>query len=235
MAYTDTTRKVTGSSAAAVSLDIVLNNTVAGNLVVVVCVANRAGGPASAPTITDGGNTWTKETSQWVDPTGVGISWSVLTTGGNRTINCSPNGVNTYAIAAFAHEFSGQHATPKSGTNVLSSGSSTTADTTAMTPADNDPLVVAAAGSVDGDTTFTENVGPGDTGWTLSNEQQTGASGATGSMVFKIISGAPGTPRAAWTLSPTRAWVTFIMAFKPSIDAAPAPIPATPLVGNLRW
>lgn len=219
MPFVDSTRKAEVSGGSVVSVDLTLNSTVAGNLVVVGTTATRSGGPASDPTVTDGGNAWTKETSQWVDPKGIGVSWSILTTGGNRTINCSPNGVNSYDITAYAHEFAGPHASPKSGTNVLADGNSTTADTGAMTPADDDSLVVALESNVSSGT-VTENVSPGDTDWTLSNESESATNASVSSMVFIILSGAPVSRRAAWTV-PSSVWVTFIMAFKPVATAAP--------------
>jgi hypothetical protein len=84
-----------------------------------------------------------------------------------------------------------------------------------MTPADNDPLVIGAT-VAEASTTWTENVAPGETDWTLSNDEESAATGAPSSFVYKIVSGAPGTPRSAWTLGTSRVWATNIIAFKPS-------------------
>src|SRR3989475_3925498 len=137
MAFGDTGHKAKAAAVGVVSLNVVLTGTTAGNLVVVITCFNRAATSADA-TVTDGGNTWTKETGLYNDPQGISCSWSVLTTGGDRTINTSINGVNSYDIAVFAHEFSGPAASPKSGVPITASGNSAASDTGSMTPADRD-------------------------------------------------------------------------------------------------
>lgn len=230
MAFGDTGRKQKFSVGSVVSSSgLVHTGSVAGNLLTVVSCTVRAGTNASDPTITDsGGNTWTKEATNWITGTGiaVGISWTIVAAGkdGDLTITCSPNGVNTFTFTYYSHEFTGPHASPKSGSNVTNTGTGTSVDTTAQTPADNDPLCIAAFCASGSSTIPDTGSAPGDTDWTLSNESETGVNAAESSFFYKIESGAPGTPRAVWDpLGTSRTWCTLIMAFKPSGVSAVSP------------
>lgn len=220
MSYVDTGRKAEASGGSIQSLNITLNSTVAGSLVVVGSSVYQNLSITPNSIVTDGGNTWTQSFSR-VQTSGTerqeaALSYSVLTTGGNRTINIDPNvSTDSFDIAGFAHEFSGPAATPASGTSVTNVGTTqTTSDTTSFTPADADCLFVAVDGnSASG--TITENVAPGDTNWTLSNKLESGASGEPGSMVFFIQSGGPTARRAAWTIPTGTFWAAGIAGFKP--------------------
>lgn len=220
MAWAAVGRKIEGTVGGAGAINITLNSTVAGNFVAVGTSCYNAAGGAMEPVVTDGGNTWTKSfTKQGTGSSNIqaaSLSYSILGTGGNRTINSDP-GASTYDMWANAEEFSDPNATPASGTPATGSSTGTagtTSDTSAMTPADNDVLVIAVEGHTAGGT-VTENSSPGDTGFTLSNDHESGSSAEPGSMVYKIISGSPGTPRAAWTI-PSSHWACGIAAFKPS-------------------
>lgn len=223
MAWADTTRKAEAQGGGLGSLAVTINNTVAGNMVVVGCsvYGNGTGDPNSAGS--DGANTWSQVFSR-VQASGserqeAALLSSVLGTGGNRTITVDP-GSGTYDYSLFAHEFSGTHATPASGTPVTNSGGSgTSADTTAFTPADPDTLYIAVLGnSASG--TITENVSPGDTNWTLSNDHESGSAAEPGSMVFYILSGSAASRRAAWTIPTGTFWAAGIGAFKPAASSA---------------
>lgn len=222
-AITDTTRKAENTAGGAGSVTVTLNSTVAGNLVVVGCsLYNSNSSIAPSLGITDGGNTYTQvfKASRSVSfERQVATLWySVLGTGGNRTIVIDANDAENYDWWCNAHEFAGADATPVSGTAVTNSGTSeTTSDTTAFTPADADALYVAVDGhSASG--TVTENVSPGDTDWTLSNENESGASAEPGSMVFFIRSGGAVARRSAWTIPSGTFWAAGIGAFKPFIN-----------------
>ena len=217
MAWTDTTRKAEAQGGGVTSLNVTLNSTVAGNLVVAGHSSfEGAGNFAAATTYSDGGNTWTESFRTAISGGKQisGLGYSVLTTGGNRTINFDP-GTSSYDMSVYVHEFSGPHATPASGTPVTSTGNSTTASTGAMTPADNDVLLIAVDGHATSGT-VTENAGS--EGFTLSNDHESGTSAEPGSMVFKILSGAPGTPSHSWTI-PSGLWAAGIAAFKPAAEA----------------
>jgi hypothetical protein len=216
MSYADTARKATALGSIVASVNVTLNSTIAGNLVICGTSSYDGGGFSMDAVITDGGNTWTKSFKQQDPGTSnqcANLSYSVLGTGGNRTINSDP-GINTnYDIAVFVHEFSGPHTTPASGTPVgAGAASGTTASTGSMTPADNDVLVIAVLASTN-PMTITENAGS--EGFSLSNENEVGGDGDRGSMVFKIISGAPGTPSHSWTLGNSTRWECGIAALKP--------------------
>lgn len=223
MPFTDTGRKAEITGGGVASLAITLNNTVAGNLVVVGVSSYNSSSNTASSTANDGANTWTQLFSR-VQSSGVerqeaALIYSVLGTGGNRTITVDP-GTVSYDMSIYAHEFSGTHATPASGTPVTNAGTTqTTADTTAFTPADPDCLYVAMLGnSATG--TITENVSPGDNNWTLSNDHESGSAAEPGSMVFYISSGAAASRRAAWTIPSGTFWAAGIAAFKPAASAA---------------
>jgi hypothetical protein len=197
--YTDTGRKNTAIGGGVGSVNVTLNSTVAGNLVVVG--ASTFNGSSIDPNsiVTDGVNAWTQTFSR-VASSGANrqeaaLSFSVLTTGGNLTITVDP-GTAIYDMWVDAHEFSGPHATPSSGTPVTNEGTTeTTSDTTAFTPADSSCLFVAVDGnSASG--TITENVAPGNTDWTLSNENESGAGAEPGERrVLHSVRGAFVAPR----------------------------------------
>lgn len=219
-AITDTTRKAENAAGSAGSVTVTLNSTVAGNLVVVGCSIYNANATA-APSlgITDGGNTYSqvfKATASSGSERQLATLWySILGTGGNRSIVIDANDGELYDWWCAAHEFAGADAV--SGTAVTNTGTTqTTSDTTAFTPADADTLYVAVDGhSASG--TVTENVSPGDTDWTLSNENESGSSAEPGSMVWFILSGAAVARRAAWTIPSGTFWAAGIGAFKPAI------------------
>jgi hypothetical protein len=225
MPFADTTRKNVAEGTGVGSLNVTLNSTVSGNLVVAGSAVYNGSSSAPNSAITDGsGNSYTqsftRSASSGTDRLETGLSYSVLTTGGNLTITCDP-GASTYDMTVFVHEFSGPHATPTSGTPVTNAGTTeTTADTTAFTPADADALYIAV---LTGWTwaAITENVAPGSTDWNLSNENES-SPGNAGSMVWFIRSGAAASRRAAWTVTSGFLWTAGIAGFKKSADAPPA-------------
>jgi hypothetical protein len=226
MSYADTARKATAKATTVGSLNVTLNSTIAGNLVICGTSSYDGGGFSQEPVVTDGGNTWTKRFTQ----TGVtvsqcaSLSYSVLGTGGNRTINSDP-GVNTYDIALFVHEFSGPHSTPASGTPVGAGNSgSALASTGSTIPTDNDVLVIAVEACTNPLSSITENAGS--EGFTLSNENENAITGDAGSMVFKIMVGSPGTPSHSWTLGQSTTWECGIAAFKPLSETTHVLTPA---------
>lgn len=224
MAYVSTGRKNYNWGGGVAACTVTLNSTVAGNLLVVGMSSYASDGSAQDIVVTDnvGGNTWTKSyVNQGTGASNVqasGLAYCVLTTGGNTTITVDPGSfASGYDMSVYVEEFTGPHASPVSGTpavNASTGTSVTTASTGTMTPADNDVLVVAVMGYAATGAT-TENQSPGDTGFTLSNEHENGSSAEPGSMVWKIISGAPGTPRAGWTI-PSTHFAAGIAAFKPA-------------------
>lgn len=223
MAWVDTTTKRTFSGVDSGGAGLTDAGTISvnvGDFAVVGGCTSRAGGPQPTIVITDGlSNTWdgSDAVSYSGDAGGVSsaLRWSTITTGGSMAIKVVANGSSSYDVTAFIHIFQNPHATPTSGSGVSNTGTVSPMDTTAVTPADNDVLVVAVASAGGSSRTITENNGTGDAGWTLSNEQESGAN-CSGSLVFKIISGAPGTPRAAWTLNAGATWATRIRGFKPA-------------------
>ena len=218
MAYTDTGHHaVNQGNDGGVSVQVTLTGTTAGNLVVVGAASNRGGGPTPTLLVTDDkSNSYTNEGVSYADPEGASISWSKITTGGTLVISVSGNGANSYDLFVAAREFAGPNASPSSGSPTGSTGTSATADTTAVTPADNDVLVCAVCGS-ENSGGIAENTAPGDSGWTLSDENETSV-GTAGSFVFKIITGAAGTPRSAWSIHDgvSSNWAARIKAFKPA-------------------
>lgn len=228
MAYSDTTRKAEATGGGVGSLAVTLNSTVAGNLVVVGVSSYNNASSAPSAAGSDGGNTWsqafTRTTSNGTERQEGALVYSVLGTGGNRTITIDP-GASTYDMWIAAHEFSGPHATPLSGTPVTNGATaSTTADTTSFTPADADCLYVAVEGHA-ASGTIAENNATGDTNWTLSNENESGSAAEPGSMVFFIRSGTAVARRAAWTI-PSTYYAAGIAGFKP--DAGTPPVTARP-------
>jgi len=148
--------------------------------------------------------------------------------GGNPTctIDSGGNLVDWFVEVA---EFSGGNTTsPASGTPTTNSGLSGTASTGSMTPADNDVLLLADMATIVGDPTLTENAGS--EGFTLLGENEVTANGARGSALYKILSGAPGTPSESWTISSSGEWAAGIAAFKPAAGGGGATI--TPPVGS---
>ncbi len=218
MAWIDTAHKATALTSG-VTVNMSLGSVAVGDFIVACSMTTRAGIPGTNVITSSPIETWTPAYTTVVsDPSSLGMSWAIAGSAGTYTITCSGNGSNSFDMFLTSHAFTNPNSSPLSGTPVTATGSGTTADTGTMTPADNDVLVVANFMSQSAGT-ITENASPGDSGWTVDTENETSLS--PGSVVFKIISGAPGTPRSAWTI-PSSAWVAGIAAFKPAAAAAAA-------------
>jgi len=202
-----------------------LVGTSVGQLAVVGVAWSRAGITANT-TVSDGSNTYTRVIQQYTDPECASLFYSVLTTGGTLNVQASANGTNSADFAVMARVFSNPNATPVSGTALGAAGTSTAPDSGAFTAADNDALYVSVAGATTTSAT-TENQTPGDTNWSLSDENNTNTDG---SMVFKILVGAPASRRSTWLLGSSAAWATVIGAFKPVASGA-ACTPTLTLLG----
>jgi len=223
MAFLSTGNKISGAGldSGGAGFSVILTGTTAGNMVVVGCMAARGGGPQPTMTVTDGGNTWTNEGVAYLDPQCASISWSILGTGGSRTILVTGNGTNSYEIVIFAHEFSGPHASPSSGTAVTATGTTAAMDSGSITPSDANALIVVVGGP-NSSGAITENQSPGDTDWILSNESELGG-GDMGSMVYHIQTGGPTARRAVWS-NTSSAWAVLGKAFKPSAAGGSRPM-----------
>ncbi|MGH7339110.1 MAG: hypothetical protein ACREKH_01335, partial [Candidatus Rokuibacteriota bacterium] len=180
MAYTDTGRKAEAQGGGVGSLNVTLNSTVAGNF---LALGSSVYQDETAVAVSDGVNgSYTQSFRVHVQFATAALHYVANNGGGNLTITSDPSGgAGTYDMSIYAHEFSGgPTSAPASGTPATNTGTGTTSSTTAMTPADNDVLLLA----VDSHTTsgtVTENAG-GD-GFSLSNEHESGASAEPGSLV----------------------------------------------------
>jgi len=135
--------------------------------------------------------------------------------GGALTITFTSAAAN-YDWDVFVHEFAGSGAgTVLSGTPVTATGTNTTPDTGNLVPTHQNVLLVAMLG-VNSSGALTENrLGEG---FTLSNEDE--ATMQMGSLVYKIISGNPGTVKETWTSASGSDWAAGIAAF--AYPGAPA-------------
>lgn len=217
--WTSTGIKATGASSSnADSATLTLGDTSTNSFIAVsVSIFDSDANPASI-TVSDNINgTYTSSFYQGITNGGIGIRYFPTNPGGNLIITANPDGA-TSDFSIMAHEFCGGHATPASGSPVTATGSSTTPSTGAMTPADNNVLLLASVVAHVTPGTITENAGG--QGFTLSNEREDGF-GGTSSFVYKIISGAPGTPSESWTTTNSGAWAAGIAAFKPAFQPTP--------------
>ena len=221
MAWGDTTRKTEVGGGGVASVNVTLNDTVAGNFIAAGTSAWKSTGAPAAVAMSDGTNgAYTQSLFTSVGLTAVSLHYFANGAGGAISVTSDPSGggagdANDLYMAL--HEFSGGDTTsPASGTPATATGTSTTADTGTMTPADDSVLLLAVL-DYDSSGTITENAGG--EGFTLSNERDIGAGngpdpGQPGSMVFKILSGAPGTPGHTWSFSSSADWACGIAAFK---------------------
>lgn len=196
-----------------------LVGTSIGQLVIVAVAWDKAGISANTA-VSDGSNTYTRLIQQYTDPECASIFYCVLTTGGTLNIQATANNSNSADYGVMARAFNNPNASPVSGTALGTAGTSTAPDTGAFTAADADALYVAVLAATTTSAT-TENQSPGDTDWTLSDENNTNTGG---SFVFKIISGAATSRRSVWLLGVSSQWSTVIGAFKPAAGGAPAVI-----------
>lgn len=219
MAWADTTRKAEAQAGGVATVTVSLAGTVAGNHVMAGCSAY--GLPGMDPiAVSDGGNTWTDHATAELGVQAASLSSSKLGTGGTRSIVFDPLGANNHDFSAYAHEFSGGADPAVSGTPIEATGTTeTTSDTGAFTPTNADALYVAVEGNTSSGT-ITENVAPGDTNWTFSNDHESGTAAEPGSMVFFILSGAAVSRRSAWTIPSGANWAAVIAGFKPAAAGA---------------
>lgn len=216
-AYVQKTQGESGGSA--VSTTCALTGVAAGNCLVLGASVWSNSAQATSVAVSDTVNgAWTS--ALFVPDTNVSVAamrFFPNCGAGNPTITVTPApGGGFYDLWVSAAEFSGgATASPLSGTPTTSAGGTSPATTTAMTPADNDVLL-AAIMTYNSFSAITENAGG--EGFTLIFENNDG-SGQPGSFVYKIISGAPGTPAHTWTLGSSALWAAGIAAFKPAAAA----------------
>jgi hypothetical protein len=231
MPITDTGRKNKNQTTGTGVLQVTLTGTAAGSLIVVGFSAFGAGGPPTC-SVSDNVNGAYSQAFQQGEggDQSTGVFYFPNNAGGSLTISLTRSPSDDAAV--YAHEFAGVAlSAPLSGTPVSTgSATGTTANTGNMTPADNDVLLVASLvfnniGSI------TQN--QGGQGFTLSNELE-GTTGQPGSMVYKIISGPPGTPNHSWSLPSASGWACGIAAFKPATAAAAASLLVPPMSPAMR-
>ncbi len=218
--WADTGRKNKAEGQQVGSLNVTLTGTVAGNFLAAGGSQwdNAPDAPTSVAVSDDVNGAYTSSVFSSLNDQAVSLHYVGSGAGGNITVTQTPAPAATYDTSIFIHEFSGGHATPASGTPVTATGTSTAPATGAMTPADNDVLLLSVLG-FDNTGTITENAGT--EGFTLSNETEFSGTGQPGSMVFKILVGAPGTPSHSWTTENSGDWAVGIAAFKPASASSP--------------
>lgn len=229
MAWTNTTRKNSGTGGGVGSINVTLNSTAAGSLIVVGTSWWQGSGNLLTTTVSDGANGAYTQSFLVNSPTSgfkvaATLHYFRNNAGGDLTINVAfaSGADSTPDLFAAVHEFAGGDTTaPASGSANSTQGASATASTGSMTPADNDVLLLAMMSEEQG--TITEN--QAGQGFTLSAESE--SSGQPGSLVFKIISGAPGTPSHTWAKGISGDWAAGIHAFKPAGGA----VSLTPTIG----
>lgn len=194
-----------------------LNGTVAGNAIFVAISTNGS----SAPTITVSDDVNGSYTQAAVATNGVQRTalWYFLNiAGGDVTITVGHSPALDTSV--WCHEFSGGPTSDAlSGTPSTNTGTGTAQSTGSMTPEDDDVLLMAVVGHNNHVNSWTINAGG--EGFTSSDSwvPGEGGTGQPGSFVYKIISGAPGTPSHSWTINGTSgAWAALIAAFVPFVD-----------------
>ena len=206
-------------------VDTTLNGTTAGNFLV-VNVSFQA--DPGTWVISGGGLTYVSRYGQYDSNQGCGAwQWYVASlAGGNVTVrvDSSPHSALLNIFVSLA-EFSGGNTSPASGsTNFNLTDSTSIAKTGSISPPDSNVLILANMGNIQSGT-VTEN--QGGQGFTLIDEDQGALSGSSGSAVYKIISGAPGSVSHTWT-TPGNAWCAGIAAYKPGA----ASLSSTPTAGS---
>jgi hypothetical protein len=211
MSWSATARKNWVSAAGVASLNVTLNSTVAGNLIAVATSGWKSTGPTSMA-VSDGTNgAYTSAFFAVNGSPAIALHYLPNNAGGNLTVTATPGPASSYDMAIAVHEFSGgDTVAPASGTPATNTGISAADSTGTMTPSDNDVLLLAALDH-DSYTAVTENAAS--EGFTLSNENE-GAPGQPISLVYKIITGAPGTPSHSWSAGTSANWAAGIAAFK---------------------
>ena len=228
MAWTFTGRKATQTGSGVGSLNVTLNGTAAGSLIVVAASVWNGGGGVTGISVSDNVNGAYTESFRAHDGVqDASLHYYPNNAGGNLTVTVNPAaGTDNYDLWIAVAEFAGgDTASPASGTpatNTRGGGTNTATLSTAgpMTPADNDVLVIAVDGHVTAGT-ISENAGA--EGFTLLDENESGASAEPGGWVYKIISGAPGTPSHSWTIPGSTESACGIAAFKPGVAGDPSP------------
>ena len=224
--WADTGRKVESAGGGSNSVQVTLNSTAAGSLITVGTACYTSGtwpGDITVIAVSDGINgAYSAAFFKLFNRIVSGLNYFANNAGGNLTITSDPDGTAS-AIWVAVHEFSGGATTsPLSGTPATASGYSATIASGSFAPADNDVLLLAV-GTNESNTTIAENAGS--EGFTLSNELE--SAWDVSSLVFKIISGAPGTVSHTWTAGGIGNYSAGIAAFKPSA-AGGLSIPGNP-------
>lgn len=233
MAWTYTTRKNKSSGntgGGGTTATVALASTVAGNF---LCIAIGGWNGAGAPTISGVSDSvngaWTASSFSKANGNPMVALWYLKSgAGGSITVTVTFSKANIDYGLVVAEFSGGDTSSPASGTPVTNSGSGTTATAGSMTPADNDVLVLAAV-DVDSYTAVTINAGA--EGFTLVDSNE-GPTGQPINLVYKIISGAPGTPVETWSFA-SATWAAGIAAYKPAAGGgggAVAKYPRGPLL-----
>lgn len=220
MAITDTTRKNEASGTAA-PRQFTINSTAAGSLIVVGVSAWRSGAnPTISVADNVNGSYGTPAFNAVNSFSRAAVFYFPNNAGGNLTITLTSDGADYWFCG---HEFAGAAtASPLSGTPATNTGTSLAPSSGSFTPSDNDVLLIAV---VD----FSQVVNAG--GWAINqggvsgfatSNDNTGSSGSqNGSMVWKVVSGSPGSVSHSWAVTGTSgAWSAGIAAFKPGGPAA---------------
>lgn len=157
----------------------------------------------------------------------VRVAWKIYVSGEN-TVTVEGSGNAADATCGYLMIFNGfQAGTPIDVTPTTATGNSTNPDCPAITPAHNNCMIVALAGSSAADATpgtvasYTQPTTPGAQGIDTNNASAAG--------VYRLLSGGGGSPEnpAAWSAWLTGTWVGVTVAIR---DAA---VPAdSPAAGN---
>lgn len=231
MAWAYTGRSATQTGSGGGSLNVTLASTVAGNQ---IFVGGSYFGFTTVPTacaVSDSTNgAYTQSFFNNNSFQGASLHYFANNAGGSLTITVNPTATDDrFDFWIVAAEFSGGDTSSlASGTPSSSNGLSTTASTGSTTAADSDALLVAMLGTQTAGT-ITENAAS--EGFTLLAENESGASAEPGSLVYKIVSGAPSAASHSWTVA-SGSWAAGIAGYKPGSAAATVD---GPLIGFLNF
>ena len=157
------------------------------------------------------------------------IAYGLAPSSGACTVTVNPEGTGTY-IACAIDEFSGVHlTTPLDVDGGSSTGTSTTPSDSLTTLVANDLLL----GVVSHSDISTVAITPGGA-YTQIGEYEDSVVTVAYNFEYRLVTAAQ-VYAVDWTFASSQTWAAYTAAFQPAAAAAVAPIPASPLVGNLRW
>lgn len=219
MAWRFTGLKAEANGVGLASLNVTLNNSAPGTLIVVCCSYWRPGGPSATVTVSDGINGNYSQVSgspKILNDQGTILAYLPNNLGGNLTVNINPSGgTDSYDMWASVSEFSGGwQSADVAGEATNNSGTSTTGTASAITPKVPGALLIAALG-YDTSATITEN-GAGE-GYTLLDEIESPAGVQPGSAVFKILADMVSQAHT-WALGASADWTTLHALFLPATE-----------------